>query len=146
MVQQTLSKPAAQLGGESFHSRFLSSHRLTPFLTHPPQLAKPVSAKPAVAAPCSKKTDNQAQDSLKLASTVKPNRHAHRAAMSQGIDINGDGYLRLSEVLLVYPVSRAAWYAGISKGVYPRSVPLGKRAVGWTRESIRLLIANPPKF
>lgn len=67
-------------------------------------------------------------------------------APNRGVDISGDGYLRLKEVLSVYPVSRAGWYQGISAGIYPSSVPLGKRAVGWTRESIRQLIANPPKF
>ena len=74
------------------------------------------------------------------------NPKLRRALRSSGIDISGDGYLRLSEVLSVYPVSRACWYAGLAAGVYPKSVPLGKRAVGWTRESIRQLIATPPKF
>ena len=82
--------------------------------------------------------------------TLKPqliaNRKLRRTLQSSGIDISGDGYLRLREVLSVYPVSRAAWYAGLAAGFYPPSVSLGKRAVGWTRESIRQLIANPPKF
>lgn len=68
------------------------------------------------------------------------------AAQMSGIDLSGDGYLRLMEVLSVYPVSRAAFYEGIASGVYPKSVPLGKRTVAWTRESIRNLVANPPKF
>lgn len=67
-------------------------------------------------------------------------------APNRGVDISGDGYLRLKQVLNVYPVSRAAWYEGMSDGIYPASVPLGKRSVGWTRESIRQLIANPPVF
>ena len=74
------------------------------------------------------------------------NRKLRRAVQSSGIDLSGDGYLRLDDVLSVYPVSRAVWYEGMVKGIYPPSVPLGKRAVGWTRESIRQLIANPPKF
>ena len=77
---------------------------------------------------------------------LKPNRQIRRAFQASGIDISGDGYLRLNEVLSVYPVSRAGWYQGMAEGIYPQSVPLGKRAVGWTRESIRNLIANPPKF
>ena len=76
----------------------------------------------------------------------KPNRQTRRAFQASGIDISGDGYLRLNEVLSVYPVSRAAWYQGMADHIYPQSVPLGKRSVGWTRESIRQLIANPPKF
>lgn len=74
------------------------------------------------------------------------NRKLRRDLQSSGIDISGDGYLRLNEVLSVYPVSRAGWYEGMAAGLYPKSIPLGKRAVGWTRESIRQLIANPPKF
>ena len=78
--------------------------------------------------------------------SLKASRQIRRALQASGIDISGDGYLRLKEVLSVYPVSRAGWYAGLAAGIYPQSVPLGKRAVGWTRESIRQLIANPPKF
>ena len=77
---------------------------------------------------------------------LKPNRQICRAFKASGIDISGDGYLRLKEVLVVYPVCRAAWCEGMVTGIYPPSVSLGKRAVGWTRESIRNLIANPPKF
>lgn len=77
---------------------------------------------------------------------LKPDRQARHAAMSQGVDISGDGYLRLNEVLSVYPVSRAAWYQGVERGFYPKQINLGKRSVAWTRESIRQLIANPPKF
>ena len=69
-----------------------------------------------------------------------------RAAIRRSVDLSGDGYLRLDEVLAVYPVSRAAWYDGIAAGYYPPSTQLGKRTVGWSRESIRRLIANPPKF
>ena len=86
-------------------------------------------------------------------SQIRPQRASKQSdpgvravAPIRGIDISGDGYLRLKEVLVVYPVSRAAWYEGMAAGIYPSSVPLGKRAVGWTRESIRQLIANPPKF
>jgi predicted DNA-binding transcriptional regulator AlpA len=41
-----------------------------------------------------------------------------------GVNHGGDGYLRLKEVLSVYPVSRAAWYEGMRTGIYPQSVPL----------------------
>ena len=79
-------------------------------------------------------------------SVHKPTARARRTFQASGIDISGDGYLRLKDVLSVYPVSRASWYVGVADGLYPPSVPLGKRAVGWTRESIRNLITNPPKF
>ena len=60
--------------------------------------------------------------------------------------LDGDGYLRLNDVLNVYPVSRAAWYDGVQKGIYPAAVKLGRRSVGWSRAVIRELIATPPKF
>nr|WP_314708099.1 AlpA family phage regulatory protein [uncultured Comamonas sp.] len=62
------------------------------------------------------------------------------------VSLDGDGYIRLNDVLTVYPVSRAAWYEGIQKGIYPEAVKLGRRSVGWSRAAIRELIANPPKF
>lgn len=62
------------------------------------------------------------------------------------VNLEGDGYLRLEDVLAVYPVSRSAWYAGIQQGIYPAPVPLGRRSVGWSRAAIRALIERPPKF
>ena len=76
----------------------------------------------------------------------KLNRADRRRAASIGIDLDGDGFLRLNEVLAVYPVSRAAWYAGIKDDIYPKPVQLGKRSVGWSRKSIRDLVAKPPEF
>ena len=73
-------------------------------------------------------------------------RAERRRAASTGIDLDGDGFLRLNEVLAVYPVSRAAWYAGIKEDIYPKPVQLGKRSVGWSRKSIRDLVAKPPEF
>lgn len=97
-------------------------------------------------APNQKSQSTFKSDPRDTAVGLKPNRQIHRAFQASGIDICGDGYLRLKEVLSVYPVSRAAWYQGMADRIYPPSIPLGKRAVGWTRESIRQLIANPPKF
>lgn len=42
------------------------------------------------------------------------------------VSLDGDGYIRLNDVLTVYPVSRAAWYEGIQKGIYPEAVKLGR--------------------
>ena len=62
------------------------------------------------------------------------------------VSLEGDGYLRLEDVLTVYPVSRSAWYAGIQQGIYPPPIPLGRRSVGWSRAAIRALVETPPKF
>lgn len=60
------------------------------------------------------------------------------------VDLDRPGYLRLVDVLTVFPVSRAKWYQGIEKGIYPRSYPLGERAVGWRTADIKALIEAPP--
>ena len=75
---------------------------------------------------------------------VAPYKKPVRQAPS--VSLEGDGYLRLEDVLTVYPVSRSAWYEGIKQGIYPASVPLGRRSVGWPRAAIRALIESPPKF
>lgn len=50
------------------------------------------------------------------------------------------GFLRLPEVLKLIPVCKSSWWDGISKGLYPAPVRLGKRAVAWRVEDIRILI------
>ncbi len=50
------------------------------------------------------------------------------------------GFLRLPEVLKLYPVSRATWYNGIKKGIFPNSVQLSEKIVGWRVEDIQKLI------
>lgn len=49
------------------------------------------------------------------------------------------GYLRLPEVLEVFPVSRASWYAGVKSGKYPKGVKLSARCTAWSAESLREL-------
>lgn len=53
-----------------------------------------------------------------------------------------DPLLRLSEVLAVYPLSRAAWYQGVRDGIYPRPVKIGPRASAWRTSDIRQLIES----
>jgi predicted DNA-binding transcriptional regulator AlpA len=65
------------------------------------------------------------------------------ASTLKGVDLSGKGYLRLKDVLAVFPVSKAAWYAGIKAGKYPPGVKLSCRSVGWTRASIRSLVGLP---
>lgn len=63
-----------------------------------------------------------------------------RATARPPVDLNLPGYLRLVDVLTVFPVSRAKWYMGVAKGTYPRSYPLGERAVGWLTADIKALV------
>jgi prophage regulatory protein len=50
------------------------------------------------------------------------------------------GYVRLPQVLRVFPVSRSSWYAGIKEGRYPEGILLGPRTRAWRVEDIRKLI------
>lgn len=50
------------------------------------------------------------------------------------------GFLRLPEVLRLYPVSKSTWWAGVREGRYPQPVKLGERATAWRAEDIRALI------
>ena len=60
------------------------------------------------------------------------------------MDINLDmpGFQRLNSVLAIFPVSRAAWYAGIAEGRYPAGIQIGKRSVAWSNASIKALIED----
>jgi len=44
------------------------------------------------------------------------------------------GFLRLPEVLKVFPVSKSTWWAGIKKDKYPKPVKLGPKMTAWRVE------------
>jgi prophage regulatory protein len=50
------------------------------------------------------------------------------------------GYLRLPEVLSIFPVSKSTWWAGIKSGKYPPGVKLSQRITAWKIEDIRTLL------
>lgn len=51
-----------------------------------------------------------------------------------------EGFMRLAQVLSVFPVSQGTWYNGIATGIYPAPVKLGTRSTAWKVEDIRALI------
>jgi len=51
------------------------------------------------------------------------------------------GYVRLSTILAVIPISRSSWWAGVKEGRYPRSYKLG-RCTFWKAEDVRQLIVE----
>lgn len=53
------------------------------------------------------------------------------------------GFIRLPDVLRVYPVGKSTWWAGVRSGRYPASVHLGDRITAWRVEDIRALIERP---
>lgn len=50
------------------------------------------------------------------------------------------GFLRLPQVLSLYPVSKSTWWKGVAEGRYPKPVKLGERATAWRAEDILALI------
>jgi predicted DNA-binding transcriptional regulator AlpA len=52
------------------------------------------------------------------------------------------GFLRLSQVLLLFPVSRSAFWAGVKSGKYPKPVKLSPRCTAWRAQDINQLIES----
>ena len=50
------------------------------------------------------------------------------------------GYLRLSQILSIIPISKSAWWEGCRSGLYPKPVKLGPRTTAWRVEDIRKLM------
>lgn len=45
-------------------------------------------------------------------------------------------YLRLPEVLSRIPVSKSTWWAGVRKGIFPKSIKLSPRVTVWLEADI----------
>ena len=56
------------------------------------------------------------------------------------ITIQNTGFLRLPEVLKIFPVSRSTWWAGVKSGIYPKPVRLSKNIVAWRVQDILALV------
>lgn len=52
------------------------------------------------------------------------------------------GYLRLPQVLQLFPVSRSTWWQGVRDGKFPKAVKLTARTTAWRVEDIRKLIES----
>lgn len=50
--------------------------------------------------------------------------------------------IRLTEVKGLTGLSRSAIYAHMSKGTFPKSIPIGERAVGWLESDIQQFIVE----
>ncbi len=50
------------------------------------------------------------------------------------------GFVRLPEVLKVFPVSKSTWWAGVKDGRFPQGVKLSEKITAWRVEDIRTLI------
>lgn len=52
------------------------------------------------------------------------------------------GFLRLKQVLEIFPVGKSTWWAGVSSGKYPQPVKLSLRCTAWRMEDILALVAR----
>jgi prophage regulatory protein len=50
------------------------------------------------------------------------------------------GFIRLSQILELIPVSRSSWWRGVKEGRFPQPVKLAARTTAWRAEDIRSLI------
>jgi prophage regulatory protein len=50
--------------------------------------------------------------------------------------------LRSPKVILLFPVSRSAWYKGVAEGRYPAGIKVSARAVGWKKSDIDKLMTS----
>lgn len=50
------------------------------------------------------------------------------------------GFLRLPEVLAIFPVSRSAFWAGVKSGKYPKPIKLSDRCTAWKIEDVYDLV------
>lgn len=58
----------------------------------------------------------------------------------QNTTLSSTGFIRLPQVLAVFPVSKSTWWAGVKSGKYPKSVKLGGRTTAWRSQDILALI------
>ncbi len=55
------------------------------------------------------------------------------------------GFVRVPEILKIFPIGKSTWWQGVKDGRFPKPVKLGQRTTAWRVEDIRALIENPPK-
>ena len=50
------------------------------------------------------------------------------------------GFVRLPQILAVFPICKSSWWAGVKSGLYPAPVKLSANVTAWRVEDIRALI------
>jgi len=64
----------------------------------------------------------------------------HQAVERLNAGLPATGFVRLPQILAVYPVSKSTWWNGVKEGRFPSGVKLGPRITAWRSEDIRRLI------
>lgn len=70
-----------------------------------------------------------------------PPRPTKKPLRVSALPEDDDAYVRLPDVLRVYPVSENTWWKGVAEGKYPRPVKLSRRVSAWQVREIRALLA-----
>ena len=60
--------------------------------------------------------------------------------MQKAIALPSVGYVRLPQILEIFPISKSSWWEGCRNGVFPKPVKLGSRTSAWRVEDIRALM------
>lgn len=50
------------------------------------------------------------------------------------------GFLRLPQVLSLFPIGKSTWWEGVKNGRFPQPVKLGPHTTAWKAEDIKKLI------
>ena len=60
--------------------------------------------------------------------------------MQKAIALPAVGYVRLPQILKIFPISKSSWWEGCRSGIFPKPVKLGPRTSAWRVEDIRALM------
>ena len=60
--------------------------------------------------------------------------------MQKAVALPSVGYVRLPQILEIFPISKSTWWEGCRSGVFPKPVKLGPRTSAWRVEDIRALM------
>ncbi|KAB2913283.1 MAG: AlpA family phage regulatory protein [Bacteroidetes bacterium] len=50
------------------------------------------------------------------------------------------GFVRINEILKVFPVGKSSWWAGVKDGRFPQPVKLGPKTTAWRAQDIHALL------
>lgn len=56
--------------------------------------------------------------------------------------IPATGFLRLPQILALFPISKTSWWEGCKDGRFPKPVKLGPRTTAWRAEDIAALVQS----
>jgi len=58
------------------------------------------------------------------------------------MEMDSIGYLRLPDVLKLFPISKSTWWQGVKDGKFPKPVKLTERTTAWRIQDIHALLES----